>query len=516
MPLVRKDSFLPCGTKGHKDIQSSYFCDKCDHPICEKCVTGEHRGHELSDLLDIGQKVGQQTKNVLHEIDTCTIPNLERELGRITDSRNERVQSIETVKASISGEHAKIKLQLDKEKDALFDRLDNIQREDIKVLKQEETSIKTAQEKVAEFKSKCERAIASADVQKLMKLQNKTEKMRKYRNKKANIPTFESVEYLHGAEHDQLLGRLTSDHDLASAFEPEETVRTLPLQYETILLSQYQTKLSKIESICVLRTGNVWFSFSKSDRITQVQEKGHRLERVKSKKTHGLYPLNIRVVSRGLLLACAQVPNIQLMDQHDEPSCFIHTEPFFPLGFHVNASGEIYVCLADNYFPLQDPTDVRKVVKYSNTGKELFEIDYDPKGNNYFSLPHNVTENVNSDICVVDVVVEHEGRLLTFTSQGLLKWAYDGKTSEIRACDFSGCSHDKEGAIIVSDERNHLLHRISENGDFLGYITTSDIGIYCPFAVEIDSSGCLWIGCKSSPTAEAAQVVHIKYDIRRS
>ncbi|KAK3092637.1 hypothetical protein FSP39_005221 [Pinctada imbricata] len=468
----------------------------------------EHKGHDFSGLEEVGASIGDKISKTLENIDSIILPHLESELEKVNDCKLQRTEFIERIRATIDDEYSTKKAQLDKEKKELFTHLEKQLKGDLKPLRRTGKTIQSALDQVKKFKDESQKAVLSAKTALLLDLNIAVDDIEVKGIIKAETKTFDSLDYIKGQTHENLLGRIVNDDEVGHNIVGEP-IREI--QYETSILSSYQTQFQKVESLCTVSPNSVWASYSKNNTLIKLQEKNGELLRKKKKRIREFYPVDIGKISDGLSISCLGQPYIYHLQRNDnEGNGEFRSIGYLPFGIHINSSEELFVCLLDEYNFCTHPESVRRVTKYSRLGTILMEIEFDDRGNRYFTLPHSVTENTNSDICVIDVMSRHNGRLVVFTTEGVKRFEYAGPETS----DLSVCTHDNDGNIIISDEHNDKIHLVSMDGNFLGYISTVESCIYCPFAVAFDAPGKLWIGCKASQTEEIAQVVHLHYQER--
>lgn len=59
--------------------------------------------------------------------------------------------------------------------------------------------------------------------------------------------------------------------------------------------------------------------------------------------------------------------------------------------------------------------------------------------------------------------------------------------------DLFGLATDSLGHILISNPTDHVVHLISQGGDFIAFILTKDDGITCPWGIGVDQSVSLWL-----------------------
>ena len=130
-----------------------------------------------------------------------------------------------------------------------------------------------------------------------------------------------------------------------------------------------------------------------------------------------------------------------------------------------------------------------KVTRYSKAGKEIQNIQRDNEGQELYSDPCYITENINGDICTSDydkeavVVVNKSGQhRFSYTGQGTQFWPF-------------GICTDVLGHILVCDCYSNIVHLLDQDGGFLSVILSSQQGIKnypCGLCVEDENN--LYVG----------------------
>lgn len=109
--------------------------------------------------------------------------------------------------------------------------------------------------------------------------------------------------------------------------------------------------------------------------------------------------------------------------------------------------------------------------------------------------PRRVTENLNGDIIVVDLLGETSGRVVAFDFVGKLRFTYEGNPRRSKFLPFDICC-EPELRIFVSDFYNHEIHVLNCDGQFIQEIPTNLEGLLNPIAIALDKTYKLWIGGK--------------------
>lgn len=190
-------------------------------------------------------------------------------------------------------------------------------------------------------------------------------------------------------------------------------------------------------------------------------------------------------------------------------------KPMCPQGMFVCKSGDLYVSLAGKIHAHRHPKTPVRIIKMTTEGEEKARLEFNAKGKKLFSYPHSVIENVNEDLCVVDMQGGGKVRLMVFDKKFDQRFVYDGKDkmSGAKPCDFGLVRNDSAGRLFLTDFVYHRIHVLSPDGHFIQFLMTVADGIYFPFALAIDSSGYLWLDCKMTRNENSlSHVLRIKYE----
>ncbi|XP_062572803.1 uncharacterized protein LOC134234772 [Saccostrea cucullata] len=193
-------------------------------------------------------------------------------------------------------------------------------------------------------------------------------------------------------------------------------------------------------------------------------------------------------------------------------STVISTDPLVPYGICKSVDGGLLVTLTD------EVSDDHKLESHSRrlvshitvTGDVIHEYEYQEDGQTrLFTEPYSVTQNSNSDICVVNRKSHTTRELVILSPSGRMKSVYRGQNLAENFCPH-GVVCDSLGNILVNDPRNKQIHLLSPDGEFLKFLLT-DNEVNYPSTLSLYKST-LWVGClRRSCQSVSVQGVEIEY-----
>ena len=161
---------------------------------------------------------------------------------------------------------------------------------------------------------------------------------------------------------------------------------------------------------------------------------------------------------------------------------FIKTGDWIPLSIHSSHINEdILVGMVNN-------NGEAKVTRYSKTGKELQNMQRHNNGEELYSYPCYITENINEDICTSDY---NKCAVVVVNKSEQLKFSYRGQGSGLHP--FGICT-DVFGHILVCDNVSKTIHLLDQNGGFLSFILSPQQEIKYPLSVCVNDENNLCVG----------------------
>ncbi|XP_062599672.1 uncharacterized protein LOC134261232 [Saccostrea cucullata] len=165
-----------------------------------------------------------------------------------------------------------------------------------------------------------------------------------------------------------------------------------------------------------------------------------------------------------------------------------------PIGICMSVDGGLLVSLADeesDSYELQSQS--RRLVRHITVTRDIIhEYEYQEDGQTkLFTLPFKVTQNSNSDICVVNRTRPAKGELVIMSPAGRMKSVYRGQNLTLNFCP-TDLVCDSLCNILVTDLNNKRIHLLSAEGEFLKFLLTEN-EVNQPFSLSLHKST-LWVG----------------------
>ena len=157
-------------------------------------------------------------------------------------------------------------------------------------------------------------------------------------------------------------------------------------------------------------------------------------------------------------------------------------------------NGNVLITLVDESCVKETGHCKGKVQMVTPSGGILHNYEFDKDGKPMLIMPIRVTQNYNSDVCVVNKyqidINEFRGSICVFHEDGRLRFVYKGQGGVFFptavCCDLL-CN------IICGNYFHSTVHLISSEGAFLKYLFTSQTCVSQPVSLAFHSD-VLWIG----------------------
>jgi hypothetical protein len=170
------------------------------------------------------------------------------------------------------------------------------------------------------------------------------------------------------------------------------------------------------------------------------------------------------------------------------------TNPLIPDDICQSLDDGLLITLRDKSYDVGAIASLKRsfVRHIALNGDVIREYEYQEDGyTRLFTYAYKVTQNGNSDICVVNGTGNDTGTLLILSFSGRLKVVYDGQNLPYNFKPHD-VVNDSRHNLIVTDAHNDCIHLLSPEGAFLKYLLGEE-SVFEPTAVSISLST-LWVG----------------------
>ncbi|XP_062594619.1 uncharacterized protein LOC134256046 [Saccostrea cucullata] len=488
-----------CKIHPTKDVDM--LCEECQVPVCSKCVTQQnHRGHIFTDLETIYAKkyaIFQEEISKIHQYFLPISKDLQKE---IKQDAAEIKHIMDNIRTSMKTEGETLKSLVDTVISENMKQLDQIEQSLLEDLNTQDKTMDDYITYLNNLVKELHKCLSSTETQKLM-----SEKKPKIpsipETTKPVTPRFTAGQY-NKSDVTKLLGKIQVTNTKAQKREirPIESVyntamkpthkqmkegKTKSDKKQTLSLSASVTKVREfnvpgvddVRHVSLDQSERLWISDSEGN-LVQTDLQGNVIQKI---ETSGGYGYHTVTQDRDLIFTNKEKNVINRITQDNTVTEFIKTGDWSPLSIHSShINRDLLVGM------MKDSEAI--VTRYNKTGKELQNILRDNKGQELYSYPHYITENINGDICTSDL---NRKAVVVVNKSGQHRFSYRNQKSEFRPY---GICTDVLGHILVCDVISETVHLLDQDGQFLSRLLTKQQKIYTPRSVCMDDENNLYVG----------------------
>ncbi|XP_062614370.1 uncharacterized protein LOC134276110 [Saccostrea cucullata] len=466
----------------HKTEKCTVFCRDCNLPVCIKCLTGVHKGHDVADfseIIDTAKFQIDENTAILEDI----LPQFEQ-ADRQVESKIADLFSRCDEMQTLAIEHGKKWHQViddivQKDKDLISEMKESGLRD----LRKCQAEIKDTIQVLMKAVQKNKKIIQSVDANEINQYELPSQNL--YRDILLNVdirlpifvPKAPDTIQLH-----KLFGQLNGPVILPQISKRKASISNNRTLLDKAIEIKTFTIENMLRNLACLGTEEVWISYRLKPIIHRVNTKGDIQETVISSCLEwNCHPSNISISKNGELMYTDRISgSINIVRRGKSTTLFSVEKEWKPLGLCCTKSGELLVAMGT----IDDKR--YKVVRYR--GRQVKqEIEKDDHGHFLFGVGDRmfyVTENFNGDICVSD---NNSRAVVVINQSGKIRFRYKGiqeMEKEFIPCDIAT---DSMGRILVGDSGNKCIHITDQDGQFLHSISGYDM-------FSIDDLGRLWVG----------------------
>jgi hypothetical protein len=494
--------FPQCTSHSHQRCEA--HCQKCDIPVCIKCLLGSHKGHDVVDIADVIAKMKENIKRETEVIESSLITK-----NKSSDADVEKKISKSKARYSDFEKEAKDKRKIwHIEIDNIFDNLESL----IQSFKDQEiTILKSCQSKL---RSQNSSMIQTVQENKKILKSNNVSDINNYRSKLTEFRAIPQVP-------DVMSPSLNTNSVQGREFSLElgdyratltQIALSLPSLTDEVLYSSGQELIKKAKVIAKIRTNvkqlhrvvcvgsdRAWISGI--DRVIHSVDI-HGTVQATVTSTCKNYPDDITVNRQGeLIYSDGSNRTIDVVRHGKTENLITAPQGWHPWGLCCTRSGDILVSMVTTANESH-----QKIVRYQGQNVTQ-EIDKDDRGNPIYQggkYTMYVTENNNGDVVVSD---PNANTVVVVESAGKVRFRYNDKPPGGKK---PFCSRqivtDSMGHIIVADSDNSCLHILGQNGQFIKCVDNCGLNDR-PCGLSVDNEGRLWVGQSVSGKVKVIQYI---------
>lgn len=481
----------------HSDRQCDTLCTDCDIPICPDCLTGHHKDHSNEKLP---KEFLTKRKEILEDneaMEESLIPKYTQE-DVVTRSK---IANLSFSYKSMEKEMATYKRKWEEEVKKIFARfaseLHALQGDDLTPFKCHEDKIKTGIKEMHQTLGKNRKLLKAARVSEILSYTSERDQ-------------FQSLPMLELEPNPPAL-ILNSEKGKTSRFQLEDLISLLlpptclpftsllpnvqkQLLDKVAVLATVQTPFHAIRDLACAGMNKVWVNAIgdyEDTALSCFDICGDKLDSV----TVGSFCNGLTMDSDGNLLY-SEFNNVMTYKNGETNEKIEIPDGWEAMGISCSRSGNVLICLMNvkNEHKVHQYKDKACIKEFQcdENGEKLY------KNGEYMLYPQ---ENVNGDVCVVN---HNSNSIITVSSEGKLRFRYDGKDANLtKDLNPNAFVTDSMGRVIVADEANDCLHVIDQDGKFLRCLEIP--GLTKPTGISLDSRGRLWVGSKDNGAIKVVQ-----------
>ncbi|KAK3084117.1 hypothetical protein FSP39_008451 [Pinctada imbricata] len=439
---------------------ATFHCEKCNVPVCDRCVTGKHQGHKMVDLTSILDKETKKLQSDVIKMKREVLPkmkkkrddistekeNYEKKIQRITDEMEDEKRTLDRIHATRMKNLASIR----ESKLSTFDVY----------LKDTDKAIQNVEETMSEY----EDAISKNSLPFIINFIRRKKDLPDLGSRVdlPDAPVYVSGDLHYVVKH---LGKLQISEPLSI---------TYPLRLNTAkVVSIIKCPVQGYPSMCITKEGEVWLGGSDSRELVMVNIHGEELRRRKIQNR----PYALAAMDCGDIIISPRPDDsrsiTRLMKDGREQLVF-DTSPSWSRGVSVTKDQKILICIEDGRLmrTTSDGTKVKKIYK----------------GSGCDSVEHAVQIS-NGNIIISNwkhasvVMINMKGEVLstiTRTAEGQML----GR--------LHGILVDNMDNIFCAGESKSSVYCIDQNQQIRKFIVLSDV-FWKPRCLDVDCDKNLWI-----------------------
>ena len=451
-------------------------CEDCEEFICSTCVKKSHRKHNWRTISTAATLIKRGLIGSLEKIEKTYIVQLDEEILRASQQIDENTKLCELEVSKLQNHY-----------DAIVKKLEKIKKKHEEILKD---SLVVKNTGVSKVRSKLKK--------RKKKILQRVKSLKETYNEMPDIVFMKT--------HNELTSLTsTDDNDL------EKSLFFMKYEIEDIngaVLLSIMGHIIDREQIIVTETNSFQWGNEQIEVLKAIDDDtclmrntigSSYIDQVgRSGKKEKQFSVNINdvciAVNDEMYVTDGENKSISRLSASGSLSSIVSTDPLQPGGICQTIGGDLLVTLTDNEpdpYKLRDGNR-RLLRRVTVTGDMIREYEYQEDGQTrLFTEPWRVTQNGNTDICVINRTSKTTSELVIMSFYGSRKSVYRGcneKRLDFYATDVV-C--DCKCTIIVNDLHKSTVHILDPIGKFMKYLLTEK-EFYNPSSISLRNST-LWV-----------------------
>ncbi|XP_065936911.1 E3 ubiquitin-protein ligase TRIM71-like [Magallana gigas] len=497
--------------KLHPTRNIEIYCKDCNVLLCSKCVVKKgHSGHTLEDLEEIYAEKVECCRAQISKIRQKILLTSQDSKIKIEEDSMKLKRVMENIRDSVKAETESLKESVERVTLKKLEQVNTLEISLFALQKSHETTFENYNQYLKTLDEKFNSFLSVDNIQDLLfsDFENFDIKPSPEPTKLV-LPKYTASQCFE-EDINKLLGNINVsciESDIMKSVERSNTQlklaeiesnqdkkksdvrKTLSLSSSVAKVKEYTiTGVDHTFHISLGKSGKLWVGvigvIVQTDiSICSIRNQIHKII-INSSEGDG----NHTVIQDGdLIYTDKENKVINRITPDDTITDFIKTGDWEPRSIHSShINGDILVGMQTD--------EEAKVTRYNKTGIEIQNIQRDEKGQELYSLPHYITDNINGDVCVSDF---SKHAVVVVDKSGQHRFSYTGQGSEFFPY---GLCTDILGHILVCDSVSETVHLLDQDGQFLSLLLTSQQGVKCPLCLCVDDENNLWVGQYDSDT----------------
>ncbi|VDI58292.1 Hypothetical predicted protein [Mytilus galloprovincialis] len=461
----------------HTEQFSCLYCYTCDVLVCPTCVAKVHKRH---DLIEISDEYKMKVKG------------LKKGQGKMQNSNSNlkaKKDELNKLMSAENSKYSKVRQDIQKHEETVKEQVETYFKELLNKLDQShETvliSVKSDLNALSIFTNQTEGIINQ--VQDCIDISNASEFFKKVKTieKSTDIqepqtkPKYSSSpKFVPGSITQSNIGSLQDDGNLSAE-----------IKISLVINNEYQSELEKIEFVSPCLDQSLWVSPGTLEMLQRVKPEGTNLKIISK--------FNIKVCgmavtpSNELLLGVKSKTRLQQISSCGELTDSVYdVTPLLPNAIHVISENKLLVGAYN------DELKRSAVIIMNMKGDKETMYEHDKHNQSLFNNTMYITTTSTGNIHVVDMISDDWSGKVVILRQGGHINQYTGhstinKNKQFKPVDIVTTPSDN---VVVMDFDTDILHILNDNGHFISYFNTKDIGIKLPRSLAFNRTGQLYIG----------------------